>query len=219
MHTWVLKNWSWLSVAVVAPFFTLFTACAYQFTNSHIIRPEGIETIAIEAVYDTSREVIPHEILWSELQSAFAVDGHLRLAPRQTADALLRAHIKAAQISARGSIESQDVDDKDPKFEYGEIPPGPDKFRRLTQAGEIRDGAQLALVVEVEVVSLRTKELLLRRNYAFSRNFRAVHAQSDDTAVTTVGNDFLRYEEAIEVKMQEIAQDLSRNVVKDLLVR
>ena len=50
-----------LSLCVIS-----IAGCAYRFTNKHIVTPEGIKTIAVEAIYDTGREVIRHELLWGK---------------------------------------------------------------------------------------------------------------------------------------------------------
>src|SRR4051794_6895040 len=90
---------------------TLLSACAYRFTSEHTAPPAGVRTIAIEAIYDASREVIPRELLWESLQNAFAADGHIKLAPQSRADALLRAHIKEAGINSAGDNSFRFKDD------------------------------------------------------------------------------------------------------------
>lgn len=191
--------------------------CAYRFSNAHSARPEGIRSIAIEAVYDTSREVIPHELFWEAMQSAFAANGKLRLAPQHNADAYLRMHIKEAITAPDGSIV-RNPPESDPKIKDGAALPKPEEFRPLAQAGEIKTFGQIQAVVEVEVWSLRTESLLLRQSYSLAQRFRAVHGFGRD-AVTTPGNDYLRYEEAFDAKVKLMAQDLARQVVQDLLLR
>lgn len=201
------------------------TGCVYRFTNDHVRRPEGIRTIAIEAVYDTTREVVPHELLWASLQEAFATDGHLTLVPQSEADALVRAHLKDASVGASGSV-SPNSNLKDPVTDITApdlgAPPSPRKWRKLTQAGEIKDRGAVAFAVDVEVWSLRTRALLMRQTYALSGGFFAVHSNGSgnpDTSVTTRANDYLRYEESMEARFKQLSGDLAQRVVKDLLVQ
>src|SRR5690606_27855960 len=98
--------------------FFLATSCASRFTNEHVVKPEGIQTIAVEAVFDTSREVLPHEAFWGSLQTAFAANGHLQVVPQSDADALVRAHVKSAAIRHIGSPSVQKPED-DPEVYDG----------------------------------------------------------------------------------------------------
>jgi hypothetical protein len=191
------------------------TGCAYSFTNTHIQRPAGVQTIAVEAIYDTSREVLPHELLWDSLQNAFAADGHLKVVPQAAADALVRAHVKQATVSHVGS-DYENKPTEDPKVFDGTRPNGPRDFKILTQAGKFRDKGHLNTVVEVEVWNLRTRSLLMRRTYNVSDGFQSLHYGNP-----TVGkpNDPLRFTEAQEASFKIIAQNISRSVVRDLLIR
>lgn len=191
--------------------------CAYRFSNMHTARPEGIRTIAIEAIYDTSREVLPHELFWEAMQAAFAANGKLRLAAQQDADAYLRLHIKQAIAAPEGSIV-RNLPENDPRINEGGPLPDASEFKSLGQAGEIKTFGRIQALVEVEVWSLRSKSLLLRRSYDISQRFRAVHGFGRD-AVTTRSNDYLRYEEAFDAKVKLMAQDLARQVVQDLLLQ
>jgi hypothetical protein len=202
---------AWLALS------TVVSGCAYRFTNAHVQRPEGIRTIAIEAVYDTSREVLPHELFWEALQAAFAADGKLRLASQERADAYLRIHLKDAALVPAGSIV-KNPPEQDPKLKGRVKPPEPTLFKPLGQAGEIKTFGQVRAEVEIEVWSLRTRSLLLRRTYDLTQQFRAVHGFGRD-AVTTRSNDYLRYEESFDAKVKLMAQDLAGQVVRDLLVR
>lgn len=195
----------------------LTSGCVYQFTNKHVVRPEGIRTIAVEAIFDSSREVLPHEVLWESLQAAIAEDGKLRLVGQGQADALLRAHLKDASVMPDGSV-SLNLPDKDPKFRGKMPPPAPAKFRRLEQAGQVRASSKIALVLDVEIWNLRTGSLLMKKTYSGQRGFRSIHADQKRT-VTTKENDHLRYEEALEAKMKSLGDDFSRQILRDLLVR
>ena len=206
-----MRVFSLLLVSLVAP------SCAYRFTNERLVRPEGIRTIAVEAVFDTSREVIPHEILWESLQSAFASDGHLRLVSQGQADALVRAHLKQASISATGT-EQLNGPRKEPVPFKSDSPPPPSEYPTLTQASRYKDTAVLQTVVDVEVWNLWTRSLLFRQTYSLGENFRAVH-QTKNGEFTTAANDFLRYDEAAIARFQSISRSIAQSVVRDLLVR
>lgn len=190
----------------------LVSGCAYKFSNKNLKTPEGIRTIAVEAVFDTSREVLHHEHLWSEIQKAFASDGHLRVVPVSNADALVRAHIKSASFSPSGeSIENGAQ--RDPKTFDKEEPDAPNDFRVLTQAGKYRDKAVISTVIEIEVWNLWTKTLILKRSYGIAASMQTIHA-----SISTKGNDFLRLEESTEAKFQQIAQNAASQLVRDLFI-
>ncbi len=196
--------------------FLMLSACSYRFTNEHVVRPEGIQSIAVEAVFDTSREVLPHEEFWGALQAAFAANGHLQVLPQGDADALVRAHIRQADIRHIGSTRPNGPVD-DPKIFDGE-PAAPKSFKPLTQAGEVRDEGMVSASVQVEVWNLRTRSLVMQRTYALKSKFRTVHALRSGGA-TTAANDYLRYEESADAKFAGLADDLSRRVVQDLLIK
>lgn len=193
------------------------TGCTYRFTNTRLTLPKGVRTIAIEAVYDTSREVLPHEILWESLQTAFASDGHLRLTSQSQADALVRAHLKQASIVATGT-EQLNGPRKEPNPYTSSTPPPLSEYPTLSQASRYKDTAHLRTVVEVEIWDLRTRNVLLRQTYALGENFRAVH-QTKNGEFTTAANDFLRYDEAATAKFQNISRTIAQSVVRDLLFK
>lgn len=192
------------------------TACAYRFTNKHVKRPEGIRTIAVEAVYDTSREVIPHEYLWAALQDAFAADGHLQLVSQSSADALVRAHIKQVTIAATGDPSVRDPATKEPSeiVHPDNTVEDPAKFRQLNQASELRETSLLTAFVEIEVWSLRTRTLLMRRNYPLSGTFKAWRGSK----YTSIDNNWLRYQESADITFAKLARGAADQVVKDLLI-
>ena len=199
------------------------SACAYRFTNQHVSPPPGVRTIAVEAIYDTSREVLPHEMLWESLQTAFASDGHLRLTSQGGADALVRAHIKSASVIPAGgniandlNVSDQTTKIKDPKpFSLTSPPPLPNQFRRLTQAGEYQDKATISTVVEVEVWNLNTRALLFKKTYPTSGTFQALHA----SASTTANNNHLRFDEAGRASFKTISDGVASDVVHGLMLR
>ena len=200
---------------ILSVFFCLaLTGCSYKFSNKNLQTPEGVRTVAVEAVFDTSREVVHHEHLWSELQKAFASDGHLHVVQVGKADALVRAHLKKVSLVPAGETFTNGVE-KDPSvFNRGEPSP-PDQFKVLTQAGKVRNKAVLSTVVDVEVWNLWTKTLIMRRTYSLSDAMQAIHATNN---ITTKGNDFLRLEESSDAVFHEIAKKVANQVVRDLFI-
>lgn len=195
-----------------------FAGCTYRFTNDSIVKPQGVRTIAVEAVYDTSREVIPHEILWESLQLAIAADGHLRLVGQSEADALMRAHIKSAAITADGGEQNSGAK-KDPKpYADESLVPPPNEFPNLALSGRYRDSARVSYETQIEVFHLHTRELLFKQTYSGSEMFRAVH-QTASRQFTVPENDFLRFEEAANAKFKEISKSIARQAVRDFLLR
>jgi len=201
------------SLTLGATVFTL-TGCAYRFSNLHVRRPQNIKSIAIEAIYDTSREVLPHEIIWGELQQAFARDGHLVVASRKDADAILRAHITNAAVGPSGEVFTTKPTEDDPKVFDQDSPPSFNEFRRLPYAGEARKKMTFVIVMQVEVWHLETKELLLDRVYNLSGSFQAIRPSGLPDAT-----GFLRTEESMQADIALVARQAAESVVQDLLIR
>ena len=201
--------------AILSAFFCLaLTGCAYKFSNKDLKTPEGVRTVAVEAVFDTSREVVHHEHLWSELQKAFASDGHLRVVQVGKADALVRAHLKKVLLTPSGET-FENGPEKDPSvFNRGDPSP-PNQFKVLTQAWKVRNKATLSTVVDIEVWNLWTKTLIMRRTYSLADSLQAIHATNN---ITTKGNDFLRLEESTDARFHEIAKKVANQVVRDLFI-
>jgi hypothetical protein len=210
------------SSALISAFFCIIitslgtSSCAYRFTNTHVTPPEGIQSISVEAVFDTSREVLAHELLWESIQAAIIKDGNLKLTNRSQADAILRVHIKKAHISPSGQSRNNGAgaDGRDPRvFDYN-TPPHPNQMRPLTQAGRFKDSATMKFVVKAEVVSLRTKSVLLKKNYSMStgRYYATYQGNSKN-------NWFLRYVEAGDAAFEKASRKLASKIVQDLMVR
>ena len=190
------------------------TGCAYRFTNMYVEQPKNIKSIAIEAIYDTSREVLPHEIIWEEIQQAFARDGHLKVASRKNADALLRVHITKAGVGPTGEIYTTKPTAEDPKEFDKKDPPSFNQFRRLPYAGEARQKMTLIIAMQVEVWHLESKELLLERTYNLTESFRAVRPTGLPDAT-----GFLRTEESMNADVASISRAAAESIVQDLLIR
>ena len=200
----------------------VLSGCAYRFTNRHVKLPAGVHSVAVEAVFDTSQEVLPHEMLWQSLQRAFAADGHWQLVSQSQADALVRAHVRAASVTAVGTNLDNDLNSrgvvkvKDPEAFDGGPPPVPSDFNQMTQAGKFRDQGTLTTVVEVEAWNLSTRQLIARKVYPVTSGFRALHAAS---GVTTKFNDHLRYEEATREAFLHMSDGIAKDFVRTVFLR
>ncbi|MDA9951146.1 hypothetical protein N9D31_01100 [Oligoflexaceae bacterium] len=192
----------------------ILSSCTYRFTNRHIKRPADIKTIGIESVYDTSSVVLPHEILWQELQSAFAADGKLKLVPVSAADAVVRAHIQTAGFLP-GRIERIDEAILDPDVnDPTETAKGDDytNFRKLTQAGEYTLEDYIKFGTRIEVVDMRNRNVLLNKVYSGRRQLKTSRGGND------AGSFFLIYQEAKQNRFRQISKQIAKKVVEDLLI-
>ena len=193
----------------------VFTSCAYRLSNLNINSPSGIHSVAVEGVYDTSGEVLPHELLWSELQRAFAANGHLRLTTAKRADALIRAHISTASSVKSGERSPSDsLSKNDPElFDGRKDPPAPSILRDLSTSHDFFKKETLSYSVEIEVYHLETKKLLLQRTYPVSAEILAAGRASSESLT------FARFDEARTSAFQRLARAIAETVVSDLLVR
>lgn len=190
------------------------SSCAYRFTNNHVRKPAGIESVAVEAVYDTTRAVLPHELLWQELQRAIAADGKLHLTTQSKADALVRAHLMTGDTRT-GRIASKTENDRDPELETPEefVRTGNiADFKRLTQAGEHTLDNKLVLGIRIEVIDLRSKRVLLNKTYRGIEEIKTARKGDDP------GSFFLIYTEATENQFRKISRRIATRMVQDLLI-
>ncbi len=213
IHLDLIKKNYLLKIAFLSIIST--SSCAYRLTNLHLKTPEKISTIAIESVYDTGREVFPHEHLWDQLQRAFAANGHLKLADVKNSDALLRARIKQSSIVKSGSEESANsgADKSDPTLYVGKPnPPSPNVLPELKTARKFYPKDLLTYSVDVEVYEIATHKLLLQRSYAVSSEILASRNEPNSAI-------FIRHEESAERGVAKLAKQIAETVVSDLLVR
>jgi len=196
---------------------TMASGCAYRFTNNYVKPPDGIRTVAIEAVYDTSREVVPHEELWGALQQAFARDGHLRVVPQKDADALVRARLKSASSYPIGDALGR-KEDKEPSFPSGipqRLEDVESKLRDLAVAGRYTEKESLAISVYVEVYDLRNQSVLMSKTYDGSAEFQSHRPRFR----VPEENAYLTFSEVFEYKFRGISLDIAQAVVNDFLIR
>lgn len=208
-----------LNIKLSLPLFALahmgwaVSACAYRFTNAHIGRVAGMQSIAIEAIYDTSREVLPHEVLWEAFQRAFASNGHLRVVSRRDADLLMRAHVTQAAVTPSGIAETKP--ERDPAvFEGGRPPyPGEDRdYKRLTVAREYATKENVNVALQVEIWQLSTGRLVMQNSYGGSGSFDSVRRGPP------LAYSYIRHDEALTHQIDIIANRIASSVVTDFLL-
>ena len=191
----------------------LHLGCTYRFSNLHANIPTGIQAIAVEAVYDTSKAVLPHEILWESIQQAFAQNGRLKLVGQDNADALVRMHLQQASIQPYGSPNISDIQKREePKLETGDQAPAPEDFPDLNIAKKYTPQESLAITVKVEVWDLHTHKLIMSQNYALSQAYSVALASAQP-------NEFLLREEVSTVNFKRMANDIANRVIEDLLIK
>lgn len=193
------------TLTTIAVFLLLLNGCAYRFTNLAVRPPAGIRSVAIEAVYDTSREVLPHEQLWEALQRAFTENGKLLVTSQAKADALLRVHLVNAYVSPTDTPDPGDGLERD-------YPPQLSGVRTLTKAGRWTTKEAIGYTVQVELWDLRKRQLLFQRAYTGGDTFASVLAPGQ----VQPSMQYLLYEESLNTKFRAIARTISAKVVEDV---
>ena len=169
--------------------------------------------MAVESVYDTSREILPHELLWEELQRAIAAEGHLRLVSSSRADALLRARIKSARFSPTGTVVRPQPMIKDPPpMQPGQLPFNYRDFRTLTEAAELMPSTSVVIEVELQLWHLTTQQKLFERTYVQSESFLSVRPS------TSPRNNHLRDNEAFRADFARMSRSIAERFISDLLM-
>lgn len=189
--------------------------CTYKFSNLHMRTPNKAKTIAVEGVYDTSRMALPHEYLWESLQKHIAINGRLRLVPKNQADLYLRCQLLRANINPfdikLGEIKGPDsfVD------ESLEIPsPYPmHAYPSYRRASSYAKQEQISATAVVEVWDLRQKQLVFKRSYGANSTYGILNASS------SVEYGFLKADEAFENGFASVANEIAKKAVADLLRR
>ncbi len=188
------------------------SACAYRFTNTALRNPLGIQTIAVEAVWDNSREVIPHEFLWSAVQREIIRNGRVSLTNQDEADALMVVSITGAKVRPAGT-PSQETLSKDPP-ESDLDKKTPDDYRNISRAGSWTTDEGISLAIHVNVYDLKSRALLFNRDYSRGINFKSLRP----VTVTPTESAFLHYEEALDARFKAVSEGLAHSIVNDFLM-
>lgn len=188
------------------------SSCAYRFTNIAMAPPGGVQSIAIEAVYNTSREVIPHELLWKAVQEEFARNGRIWLSSADKADALMTIHITQARLEPTGTPIPEAINRDPPVADREGLTPF--NYKNLRIAGSYTTTEAISFQVEVVVHHLRQNRILHQRQYQSGGNFRSFQASS----VAQSATGFLLYQEGLEARFKQLAEQLSRRIVSDFFL-
>jgi hypothetical protein len=112
-------------------------------------------------------------------------------------------------------IESTDEQEKDPEIQSPEEAASTDlfkSFKKLTTAGEYSLEDTMRYSTRVEVIDLRSRNILLNKNYSGSRILKTSRGVSDAVGF------YLIYSEAIDNQFRAISRDIAQQVVEDLLI-
>lgn len=198
---------------IVVIFALLASACTYRFTNLALKAPSNVSSIAVEAIYDTSREAIPHELLWSALQNELIRAGRLTLKPVEDADAVLSVHIKQASINPEGTPIQESIDE-DPSYESrSEL--SPEAYKNLNIAGSYTTSENISWSLEVKVYHRYEKKLIFRKDYSISGSFRSFQASN----ISQTQSGYLMYEEGLEARFKQQADQLANRIITDFLLK
>lgn len=189
------------------------SACSYRFTNIDAALPGGLRTIALEAIYDTSGEILPHGLLWREIQLAIARNSRFRITNRNNADMLLRLHINSASIVPSGSPEVVYKIRKDPKPYNFEEPARPTDYDSMFLPSQFLKNETLALTVAIELWSIRERKIVFSSAFSETQEYNAVFSES--TAPTPI--QFVRSEEASQNVFLEMSRKISSRFLGELL--
>lgn len=190
----------------------LINGCVYRFSNTALRPPVGVRTIAVEAVYDVSREVVPHELLWSAVQRELARSGRLMVTSQDEADAIMLITLSKASVNPTGTPSREPIS-RDPVVTETEKPE-PQEFRNLKRAGNRTTDEAVNMAINVEVHDLKTRAVLFNRNYSAGTTFKSLRSET----ITPASSAFLNYEEALQAKVKELSEQLASRIVADFLM-
>jgi len=190
----------------------LSSACAYRFTNTAMRNPLGIQTIAVEAVWDNSREVLPHEMLWSAVQREIIRNGRVTLTNQDEADALMVVNITGAKVKPAGTPALEPLSKDPPESDVDKKTPN--DYRNLKQAGTWTTDESITLGVHVNVYDLKSRALLFKHDYNSGITFKSY----SDPNITPEAGAFLHYEEALDSRFKAVSESLAQSIVNDFLM-
>lgn len=190
----------------------LLQSCVYRFSNTAMRPPVGVRTIAVEAVYDVSREVIPHELLWSAVQRELARSGRLMVTNQDEADAIMLITLSKATVNPAGTPSREPIS-RDPIVTDTQKP-APQEFRNLKRAGNRTTDEAVNMAINVEVHDLKTRAVLFNRSYSAGTTFKSLRSET----ITPVSSAYLNYEEALQAKVKELSEQLASRIVADFLM-
>ncbi|NRA65007.1 MAG: hypothetical protein HRU19_11035 [Pseudobacteriovorax sp.] len=193
----------------------LTSGCAYRFTNIVMKPPPGIQSIAIEAVYDTSREVVPHQLIWEAVQGAFARNGRLYIVDKSQADALVLLTLSESTVKPFGvpSVNGNQQGNRDAILEGRPIY-DPFEYREMRVAGTTTQEAVLDMTLDVEIVNLTSRQRLFSRSYKLGGIFGSIEA----TSIADRQTHWILYEENLNSSVKSSADGVAASIVRDFLL-
>ncbi len=195
---------------VALGYLLFFSSCSYRFTNLHLGPPKGIHSIAIEAIFDSSKTPIPHEILWASLQKQFAIDGRLKVTSAERADVYLRAHISKSTVTQDGVQNYYEGRDPTTIIDHGNAR-NPQDFQNLNRAKKFATHATITIEMDVEFWNLRTKEVLYKKSYVMGKRYEIFDAR------VPFDNQFLQAHETQALTFEQLSDTLAKAIVFDFL--
>lgn len=191
------------------------SGCAYRFSNIAMKRPVGVRTIAFEGIYDTTRDVVPSQIIWAEIQKAFARNGKLAITSVDQADAIMVAQITAVQSNPENINREQR--NKDPKGEdVRNINPADPEigFKNLMKAGRWTSQQMVGFSLNINVWRLDNRQMIFTRSYAIAGPFHSFRP----TETVSQAGQFLSFEENRNTTFRRFARQISSRIVSDFFL-
>ena len=203
---------SGINTLLISVVLALGAACSYRFSNLHIRLPAGIRSIAIESVYDTSRQVLPHQMLWSHLQRAVVAEGHLQLTDQRDADVYLRAHIDDQAKFSYSDINDPPIRTEPKKLtdDEGKVIP-PTSFDNLRRADRYASNEHFTVVIHVEVWNLHTRKRIFSNSYSIGATYQPGNSLSPTEA------KFIRANEIFNYHFDQQSEQISQTIIRDIV--
>lgn len=185
------------------------SGCAYSFTNLAFKRPYGAHKLAIDAVYDTTGEVLPHQILWSELFRSFAARGKMRITSVADADIVLRPHLYIAKQVPEGvGLWGEAQKDSFKGDDIYTVADPKKAFKNLLTAGAFTSQQSLSFAVHFDAWNIHNGGQVFDRTYGGSILYGSF-------INSTSSARFLAAEEEGHANFRKVARDIAEKVVVD----
>lgn len=199
-----------LRLPVFILLFILIHSCSYRFSNSDRLQSQrSPRSLAVEGIFDTSRQVIPKDLLWREIQEAFANTGKVPLRPAKSADMLLRVHISDAAMAPNpGKFDTGVTDPEKPyagdNLQPSRLPP----LSRSFDDHSMREAVKTSF--SVELWDLHSTKMVFQKNYQQSFQYRLTESKTSDRAT-------LYSKENLDTEFTSSARLIARSIYLDVL--
>lgn len=194
-------------------------SCSYRFSNLYYEAPEGIRSIGVEGIYDTSQKFAHHGIIWKELQAAIIRSGMVELAPVERADAIMRAEIRRVNRDPFGSDKKRpNVIKDDPlaeskvtKFDEERDLRRPESYESLHRATNHARNERVSLQLVIEIWNRHSQKLLSQQTHTLTTILPLI------TPGVPLKGQYLQSRENTEIALRQEASVLAQQVVRDFL--